>query len=51
MPWSLCSHSWNSLNCFERMRIDNMTSQIDDQTQVRNIHNLSNFNQIEIFEF
>jgi hypothetical protein len=26
MPWSLCSHSWNTDSCSERMRVENYTS-------------------------
>ena len=27
MPWSLCTHSWNSRFCSERMRIGNNTDE------------------------
>jgi len=27
MPWSLCTHSWNTPSCSERMRLENLANQ------------------------
>jgi hypothetical protein len=35
MPWSLCSHSWNTPLCSERMRIENLNNQTRDNIENR----------------
>ncbi|CAF1036776.1 unnamed protein product [Didymodactylos carnosus] len=45
MPWSLCSHSWNTLNCVERMRLNqNELDKINfvESNQITSYKNMTN---------
>ncbi|UJR29042.1 hypothetical protein I4U23_010257 [Adineta vaga] len=44
MPWSLCSHSWNTPFCSERMRIGNLQNQTHD-VHFNDIQHLLSSNQ------
>ena len=45
MPWSLCSHSWNTPFCSERMRADNIQNKTINETHFSDIQHLLSSNQ------
>ncbi|CAF1050827.1 unnamed protein product [Adineta ricciae] len=45
MPWSLCSHSWNTPFCSERMRADNIQNKSINETHFSDIQHLLSSNQ------
>ena len=50
MPWSLCSHPWNSRFCSERMRIENLRNQTGEEKHFSELHNLFYFNKTQTLE-
>ncbi|CAF1321604.1 unnamed protein product [Rotaria sordida] len=47
MPWSLCSHTWNTHLCSERMRIENESNDTIEQINFNEINNFFSLNQTQ----
>lgn len=45
MPWSLCSHSWNTPACSERLRIVNEKNQTQEQIHFGEINKFFSLNE------
>ena len=49
MPWSLCTHTWNTPLCSERMRLEDKTNQTDDRVHFSKINHIFPLNKIQTF--
>jgi hypothetical protein len=48
MPWSSCSHKWNTPLCSERMRVESMGNRTDERVYASEYHRLHPFNQTSL---
>ncbi|CAF3853612.1 unnamed protein product [Rotaria magnacalcarata] len=47
LPWSLCSHTWNTPSCSERMRIDSVKNQTNEHINFNGINNFFSLNETQ----